>query len=214
VNCFEIRRTEVGCYKQRATFSRITFTKDSTACLFPQKHDLRCLETWNWFITTEKNGMCPYVYWGSEIRRNCDKTPFFLSSYEGVSKSFQTGRLERELQMVQLSATRCSCITILWVSLVTFATVTLCVASQRVFVVVVFSLSTQSGNFRMQPHILCAPSVYYVGMLTYKWFLAAQPSYWACYTFMYAARTLRPTNSQPIGKCHQLLLLFPLFKHK
>jgi len=34
--------------------------------------------------------------------------------YDGVSKS---GRLERELQMVQLSATRCSCICILWVSL-------------------------------------------------------------------------------------------------
>jgi hypothetical protein len=33
--------------------------------------------------------------------------------YEGVSKSFWTGRLERELQMVQLSATGCSCITIL-----------------------------------------------------------------------------------------------------
>jgi hypothetical protein len=32
--------------------------------------------------------------------------------YEGVSKSFRTGRLERELQMVQLSATRCSCIAI------------------------------------------------------------------------------------------------------
>jgi hypothetical protein len=32
------------------------------------------------------------------------------SIYEDVSKSFRTGRLERELQMVQLSATRCSCI--------------------------------------------------------------------------------------------------------
>jgi hypothetical protein len=28
--------------------------------------------------------------------------------YEGLSKSFRTGRLERELQMVQLSAIRCS----------------------------------------------------------------------------------------------------------
>jgi len=28
--------------------------------------------------------------------------------YVGVSKSFQTGRLERELQMVQPSAARCS----------------------------------------------------------------------------------------------------------
>jgi hypothetical protein len=56
---------------------------------------------------------------------------------EGVSKSFRTGRLERELQMVQLSTTRCNCIVILWVSLVSSAAITLCVASQRVFVVVV-----------------------------------------------------------------------------
>jgi hypothetical protein len=33
--------------------------------------------------------------------------------YEGVSKSFRTGRLEPELQMVQLSAIRCNCIVIL-----------------------------------------------------------------------------------------------------
>jgi hypothetical protein len=33
--------------------------------------------------------------------------------YEGVSKSFRTGRLDRELEMVQLSPTRCSCIAIL-----------------------------------------------------------------------------------------------------
>jgi hypothetical protein len=42
------------------------------------------------------------------------------------------GRLEWELQMVQLSATRCSCIAILWVSLVSFAAITLYVASERV----------------------------------------------------------------------------------
>jgi hypothetical protein len=58
--------------------------------------------------------------------------------YEGVSKSFRTGRLERELQMLQLSATRCSCIAILWVSLVSFAAIILCVDSQRVFIVVVY----------------------------------------------------------------------------
>jgi hypothetical protein len=34
-------------------------------------------------------------------------------TYEVVSKSFRTGRLERGLQMVQLPATRCSCIAIL-----------------------------------------------------------------------------------------------------
>jgi hypothetical protein len=33
-----------------------------------------------------------------------------LSKYDGVSKSFRTGCLERELQMMHLSATRCSCI--------------------------------------------------------------------------------------------------------
>jgi hypothetical protein len=39
--------------------------------------------------------------------------------------------------MVKLSATRCSCIDILWVSPVSFAAISLCVASQWVFVVVV-----------------------------------------------------------------------------
>jgi hypothetical protein len=59
-----------------------------------------------------------------------------VCKYEGVAKSFRTGRLERELQMVQLSAIRRSCITILWVSLVSFTIITLSVASQRVFIVV------------------------------------------------------------------------------
>jgi hypothetical protein len=61
----------------------------------------------------------------------------YYYTYEGVSKSFRTGRLERELQMVQLSATRCSYIAILSVSLVSVATaITLCVATQRVFIIV------------------------------------------------------------------------------
>jgi hypothetical protein len=69
---------------------------------------------------------------------------------KGVSRSFRTGRLERELQIVQLSSIRCSCIAILWVSLASFAAITLCVASQRVLFV---SLSTQSGNFWIHPCI-------------------------------------------------------------
>jgi hypothetical protein len=52
--------------------------------------------------------------------------------YENVSKSFRTHLLEREQQMVQLSATRCGCVAILWVSVVRFAAITLCVASQLV----------------------------------------------------------------------------------
>jgi hypothetical protein len=79
----------------------------------------------------------------------------FSEMYEGVSKSFRTGRLEggRELQMAQLSAIRCSCIAILWVSLVSFAAINLCVASQRVLIVAVvfISLSTQYGNFWIHP---------------------------------------------------------------
>jgi hypothetical protein len=59
-----------------------------------------------------------------------------LRVYKDVSKSFRTGCLERELQMVRLSATRCSCIAVLWVSLVSFAAITFYVASEQVFVVV------------------------------------------------------------------------------
>jgi hypothetical protein len=56
--------------------------------------------------------------------------------YEGVSKSFRTVHLERELQMVQLSATRCSCMAILWANPVSFVAITLCVASQWACIVV------------------------------------------------------------------------------
>jgi hypothetical protein len=48
-----------------------------------------------------------------------------------------------------VSATRCSCIAILWLSLVSFAAITLCVGSQRVFI----SLSTRSGNIWIHPRI-------------------------------------------------------------
>jgi hypothetical protein len=75
-----------------------------------------------------------------------DIAAFFLlkrkipsSIYVSVSKSFRTtGGLERELQMVQLSATMCSCTAILWVSLLSFAAITICVASQRMFIVVLY----------------------------------------------------------------------------
>jgi hypothetical protein len=74
------------------------------------------------------------------------------SIYDGVSKSSRTGRLERELQMVQLSATRCNCIAILWVTLVSFAAIPLCIASQWVIPnVSVYFIMTQSGNFWIHP---------------------------------------------------------------
>jgi len=78
-------------------------------------------------------------------------------SCEGVSTSFQTGRLEWELQMLQLSATICSCITILWVSLVSLFVITLSVTSQRLFIVVVYFVMTQSRNFWIHPHTTLLP---------------------------------------------------------
>jgi hypothetical protein len=61
---------------------------------------------------------------------------FHFVQYDGVSKSFRTGHLQWELQMIQLSATSCSCVAILWVSLVNFAAITFFVASQRTIIVV------------------------------------------------------------------------------
>jgi hypothetical protein len=75
----------------------------------------------------------------------------YVCVYEDVSKSFRTGRLERELPMVQLSATSCSCIAVLWVSLVSFAAITLCVTCQRVFTVVSVYFLTDSVR---KPRIL------------------------------------------------------------
>jgi hypothetical protein len=60
-------------------------------------------------------------------------------------------------RVVKLSATTCSCIAILWVSIVSFAAITLCVASQRVFTVVYFVM-TESGNFWIHPRkfVMCS----------------------------------------------------------
>jgi hypothetical protein len=68
----------------------------------------------------------------SDIGNEAPAADFVNLLYEGVSKSSRTGRLERELQLVQLSATMCSCNAILWASLVSFAAITPRVASQRV----------------------------------------------------------------------------------
>jgi hypothetical protein len=97
-----------------------------------------------WVLDTDHSTFTYLDVFGTACTHLCEllyvlpilKTLTASKKYEGVSRSFWTGRLERELQMVQLSATRCSCIAILWASLVSFVAVTLCVASQRVFIVV------------------------------------------------------------------------------
>jgi hypothetical protein len=69
-------------------------------------------------------------FWTQSIAQN----GFYLASKtvatRGCIQILQTGRLERELKMVQLSATRRSCIAILWVSLVSFAAITLWMQQQ------------------------------------------------------------------------------------
>jgi len=83
-------------------------------------------------------------------------------AYEGVSKSFRTGHLEPELQMVWLSATRFSCVAILCVSLVRFASITLFVASQRVAIVVSLYFVVDSVR-----KLLDTPS--YVPRVNHQW---------------------------------------------
>jgi hypothetical protein len=102
-----------------------------------------------------------------------------LFLYNSVSKSFRTGRLERKLQMVQLFATRCSCIAILWISLVSFAAMTLFVASQRVFIVVSVYFVIDSAR-----KLLDIPSYMHVSQIEMKFwrvmFVLGRVYMWLC----------------------------------
>jgi hypothetical protein len=73
--------------------------------------------------------MASNVLWHSHNSKTWNRSCSRQEAYECVSKSFRTGLLERELQMVQLFTTRCSCTYILWVSLVSFTAINLCVAA-------------------------------------------------------------------------------------
>jgi len=59
----------------------------------------------------------PYVFMTWYLIKYMDNVTFSITyscnARDGVSKSFRTGRMELELQIVQLSATRCSFIAIL-----------------------------------------------------------------------------------------------------
>jgi hypothetical protein len=77
------------------------------------------------------------LYWHIIIDRNTvnslfwASTPFFKHLRRCIQK-FPDCLPGARTDNGKLSATRCSCIDILWVSRVSFAVVTLCVASQRV----------------------------------------------------------------------------------
>jgi hypothetical protein len=95
---------------------------------------------------------------------------FSLSTftYEGVCKSFRIDRVERELQMVQLSATRCSCIAILRVSLGSFAAITLCVACLFRYDSVRKLLDTPSYVTYTNEPLHCGPILNHILVLVYR----------------------------------------------
>jgi len=61
----------------------------------------------------ESIGVLQIVKLNGEFKFSMALCPGHQMAYESVSKSFRTGRLKRELQMVELFATRCSCIAVL-----------------------------------------------------------------------------------------------------
>jgi hypothetical protein len=63
--------------------------------------------------TLGEGGLYPVLMLRSAANRELVGQINRFRIYEGVSKIFRTGHLARELQMVHLSTTRCSCIAIL-----------------------------------------------------------------------------------------------------
>jgi hypothetical protein len=85
----------------------------SLACVYEQSIDTlckMCLSLFNDAVSTACVASNGKLAVDGELLRMWNEA---IVIYEGVSKSFRTVRLERELQMVQLSATRCSCVAIL-----------------------------------------------------------------------------------------------------
>jgi hypothetical protein len=72
------------------------------------------------------------------------------------------------MQMVQLSATRRSCIATMRISLVSFSTITLCAASQRVFIVVsIYFVIDSVRKLLDTPSCVCARARLCVRILPY-----------------------------------------------
>jgi hypothetical protein len=147
----------------------------------------------------------------------CSQTPSYITTfnnvflyililtYEGVSKSFWTDRLGRELQMAQLSAIRCSGIAILWVSLVSFAAITICIASRtsvycfkRIFL---YRLSPESfgyppdrrkdKRFRTETHqAFCKSNLLVMSLGLWHWLVYVVPMYFnlSHFTIIYCRR--------------------------
>jgi hypothetical protein len=119
-----------------------------THAFLPQE-EVYCMLTVSIYEVPMRHEIALKMAWGDGPKRISKwsvtiRSPNFAISltefgiYGGLSKSFRTGHPERELQMIEISATRCSCVAILWVSLVSFAAITRCVAYERVFIVSVY----------------------------------------------------------------------------
>jgi hypothetical protein len=111
--------------------------------------------------------------------------------------------------MLQLSATRCSCIAILWVSLASFAAITICVASQQVLIVVYFVIDSVRKLLDTLSYI--TPLT-----LTLTWTFKDQFVYaffarkiiilrmWPSHTHMTSQRHLHVCQSRPVSRMKQL----------
>jgi hypothetical protein len=84
-------------------------------------------------------------------------TYIYLCTIRGCIQKFPDWQPGARTANGKLSATRCSCMTILWVSLVSFAAITLCVAS-RVFIVVYFVID----SVRNTPSCVCVCVCIYI----------------------------------------------------
>jgi hypothetical protein len=128
-----------------------------------------------WFVRKEKIG--PIIKMTKDVKRHKTNTSHmvFFTNKRFRFRIIQNGQTLGCIQkfpdwppgartaMVQLSATRCSCIAIMWVSIVSFAAITLCVASQRLFIVVSLYFVIDSVRKRLD-----TPS-YTLGLALRKW---------------------------------------------
>jgi hypothetical protein len=75
------------------------------------KHGITFPLLWLWYTNILRSCTLQDVHSEASLVTRCWRKlkTYGKETYDGVSKSFRTSRLDRELQMVQLSATRCSC---------------------------------------------------------------------------------------------------------
>jgi hypothetical protein len=109
--------------------------------------------------------------------------------------------------MVQLSVTKCSCIAILWVSLVSFAAINLCVASRRMSIVVIVYFVIDSVQELLDtPSYLLRWSIYFLIPISNN---CANGIYsWPLHTFLLLRLLLILSSLLRTGLTYSLCFIF------